>query len=176
MALRPHFATFFWLAMSAHVEAAAPTCPAAVPDEQMALSYEAFDAGGWRELLAQGCTDAAVASLERYQAANQSRLSAEQTRELRFHVGQTLAMSGRDAESVAHFERSAGGDEEWDAYVQATIAFLKREAEALVAQRARYAQAAGASAMRLAVIDGFVACPGQSYVAAVRCGMARMRH
>ncbi len=85
-------------------------------------------------------------------------------------------MTGRDLLSIPHFEQARGGDAEWSAYVDATIAFLKRDAAALAAARANYAAAANAAPMRLAVIDGFVACADQSYVRAVQCGMAAMGH
>lgn len=113
--------------------------------------------------LHEAVVDAAVALLESYRTANAARLTPEQTRELNFHVAQSLAMSGRDQESIPHFEQARGGDEEWSAYVEATIAFLNRDAAALTAQRARYAQAPNASEMRLTFIDGFLACTEQPY-------------
>ena len=155
---------------------AATDCPAQPARDQMALSYEAFDAAGWRTLLAEGCTDVAIATLESYATANDGRLSPERARELRFHVGQSLAISGRDAESLPHFERAVGGADEWDAYVRATIAFLRRDAAALTVQRQRYADADEAIDMRVAIIDGFIACPGQAYMAAVQCGMSATGH
>ena len=155
---------------------AAPNCPASIDQAQLGLAYDAFDSAGWRDLLARGCPDAAVAQLLAYRDANQTRLADEQVRELNFHAGQALAMSGREPESIPHFERARGGGDEWSAYVDATLAFLRRDADALAQARRRYAGAAGAGAMRLAVIDGFVACPTSGYTDAVRCGMSGMHH
>lgn len=146
-------------------------CPASIDRAQLGLDYDAFDAAGWRDLLAQGCPDAAVAQLLAYRDANARRLTEVQALELNFHAGQALAMSGRERESISHFEAARGGDEEWSAYVEATLAFLRKDAPALAAQRARYAAAPGAGAMRLRVIDGFVACPDGGYLDAVSCGM-----
>jgi hypothetical protein len=143
---------------------------------QLSLDYDAFDSAGWRDLLAQGCADAAVAQLLAYRDANQSRLAEAQVLELNFHAGQALAMSGREQESILHFQRARGGAAEWSAYVDATLAFLTGDAPALARARERYATAVGAGAMRLAVIDGFIACPVGGYLAAVQCGMERAHH
>lgn len=151
--------------------ALAQTCPSAPDQSQLSLDYAAFDAAGWRNLLGQGCADAAIAQLAAYRDANAARLAPEDLRELHFHIGQTLAFSGRDSASIAHFEAARGGPDEWAAYVDAALAFLKRDADALAAARTRYAAAQGASAMRVAVINGFLACADASYSEAVHCGM-----
>jgi hypothetical protein len=168
-------ALFFAAMAASPATGAAPGggCPASVEQTQLALSYDAFDSAGWRDLIAQGCTDAAVATLKAYFAANEARMTAEQARELQFHIGQTLAFARRDAESIPYFEKAVGGDAEWSAYVDATLAFLKRDAKSLTDARARYASAPNASQMRLAVIDGFIACADKSYVDAAHCGMKR---
>ncbi len=151
---------------------AAQHCAAAIDTQQLELDYDAFDAAGWRELLARGCTDQAVAQLEAYRTENSARLRPDQILEMHFHAGQALAMSGHDQAGIPHFEEARGGEAEWSASVDATLAFLRRDAAALAAARARYAQAPGASSMRLAFIDGFIACPDQPYVRAVHCAMA----
>jgi hypothetical protein len=157
-----------WLALAATAHAA---CPAQVDRAQLALDYGAFDAAGWRNLLGQGCTDAAVALLAAYRETNAERLSAAQRSELDFHIGQSLAFADRNAEAVLHFERAAAepGSEEWSAYVAATIAFLRGDAAALAVARTRYASAPNASAMRLRFVDGLIACPGRPYMQAVHC-------
>ena len=161
------------LLLAASTGCAIPTADA---DAQLALDYVSFDARsdryGWRTLSASGCTDEAVALLTRYASANDARLSAEARRELTFHAGQALAFAGRDAESIAHFERAqdAAAPSEWRVYVAATLAFLRRDAAALAAVRSAYAAAAGDS-MRLRIIDGFIACPDASYRVAAHCRM-----
>src|SRR6185369_5982186 len=138
----------------------------------LALDYVSFDVRsdryGWRTLNASGCTDEAVALLTRYASANDARLSAEARRELTFHAGQALAFAGRDAESIAHFERAqdAAAPSEWRVYAAATLAFLRCDAAA----RSAYAAAAGGS-MRLRIFDGFIACPDASYRVAAHCRM-----
>ena len=157
--------------------ASACSPPEAALAAQMGLSYEAFDgregADGWRSLNGEGCTDAAVALLARYGAANAGRMSGAQRRELEFHIGQTLAFAGRKAEAIPAIERADGAEAspEWRAYVAATLAFLRGDAGALKAARARYAAVAPGS-MRLKMIDGFIACPTADYMTAAFCPAA----
>jgi hypothetical protein len=164
--------------LTAVLIAASASCavPVAEVNAQLALDYASFDARskpyGWRSLSASDCTDAAVALLTRYADENAARLSGDARRELAFHAGQALAFAGRDAESIAYFERAqdAAAPDEWREYVAATIAFLRRDAGALAAARAAYA-AIAPSAMRLRFIDGFIACPDASYAIAAHCRM-----
>ena len=143
---------------------------------QETLAYDEFDgrsgAYGWRTLNEAGCTDAALALLAAYAAANQGRLTLEQRLELAFHSGQALAFAGRDREAIPYFEQAGSADStpEWQAYVAATLAFLKHDARALAEARKSYAEIAPGS-MRLGVIDGFIACPDLPYAKAAHCGM-----
>jgi hypothetical protein len=143
---------------------------------QRALAYSAFDGRGspfgWRAMAAMGCTDAAVSLLVQYAEANRGRLAAAEAREIAFHIGQVLAMAGREQESIAPFERALdpGASPEWVAYVTATLAFLRRDAAALQAARASYAALAPGS-MRLRIIDGLIACPTETYAKAAHCKM-----
>jgi hypothetical protein len=166
------------IALSAALFAAAASCsvPQGEVELQAALAYELFDSRngpyGWRSLNAAGCTDAALRLLTAYATANGAGLSLEQRLELRFHSGQTLAFSGREGEAIPYFVQanSLEATAEWQAYVAATIAFLKHDAPALAAAREAYATIAPGS-MRLTIIDGFVACPQESYSKAAHCKM-----
>jgi tetratricopeptide (TPR) repeat protein len=157
---------------------AASACAVPPPEAvaQRALPYAAFDSRGspfgWRALAATGCTDAAVSLLTQYAQANRSDLAAAEAREIAFHIGQALAMAGREQESIEPFERAldSGAAPEWTAYVTATLAFLRRDAVALQAARASYAALAPGS-MRLRIIDGLVACPAEPYAKAAHCKM-----
>ncbi len=157
--------------------AVAPPCslPADESRRQLQLPYEAFDSRppphGWRALLAAGCTDAAVTLLAAYEERNAARLLEPQRLEIAFHQGQVLAMSGRDAEALPHFERAQGGtSDEWAAYVGATVAFLRHEPGKLQAARDAYARIAPQS-MRLMFLDGMLACQDKPYATAVHCRM-----
>jgi tetratricopeptide (TPR) repeat protein len=158
--------------------AAASTCLVTPMEEaaQRALPYAAFDGlgppSGWRVLAATGCTELAVSLLAQYLDANRSRLSAAEAREVAFHMGQTLAMAGREQDSIAAFERAldGGAPAEWATYVTATLAFVRRDALALEAARAAYASLAPGS-MRLRIIEGLVACRTEPYMKAAHCRM-----
>ena len=158
--------------------AAASTCtiPASEEAAQTALPYSEFDGRdgpfGWRALAAAGCADSAVALLTRYAEAHRGRLALAQGREIAFHIGQVLAMVGREQEAIAPLEQAldAEAPAEWVAYVRATLAFLRRDMTALQEARASYAALAPGS-VRLRIIDGLVACPKEPYMKAAHCRM-----
>ena len=148
-----------WVAMVLAAAGSACSVPPAEHATQLSLDYAAFDSRGgqygWRILNATGCTDSAVSLLSDYSEARASQLSGEQRLEISFHIGQTLAMAGREEEAIAHFERaqSAAATPEWRAYVAATLAFLHHDAPALASARQAYSAIAPGS-MRLRIIDG----------------------
>ena len=152
-------------------------CPAAPADSLLKLRYDAFDTDAreysWRNLLARGCTDIAVATLVAFRDANAVTMTCEQLGEINFHMGQALAMSGRDRESVPHFERSAtfGGSAEWIAYVAAHLAYVRKDRAALQRALAEYEKTVKPGSMRLTVIRGFVRCIDKPYMEAAHCAM-----
>jgi hypothetical protein len=164
--------------IAAALLAAATSCavPQAEVGLQASLDYGAFDSRGepygWRHLIQVGCTDGALSLLAAYATANEAHLPVEQRLELAFHSGQVLAFAGRDADSIPHFERAISEQttSEWETYVAATLAFLRHDASALADARKAYATIAPTS-MRLTIIDGFIACPHESYSRAVHCAM-----
>lgn len=166
------------IATYAALLATATSCavPQAEVSMQTSLAYEAFDSRGgsygWRSLVESACTDAALSLLAEYVTANEARLNDEQRLELAFHSGQALAFAGREAEAIPYFERATSVETtpEWKTYVAATLAFLRHDTLALASARKAYATIAPTS-MRLAIIDGFVACPHDSYSKAVYCKM-----
>ena len=162
------------LFVAAPAHAACPSAPAA---EQTSLSYDKFDTGegptAWRSLLNRGCVDTAVATLEAYREANEAQMTPEQRSEIHFHMGQALAMSGRNADSIPHFQHAAavGGSAEWMAYVDAHLAFVRKDRAALVRALAAYEKAANPESMRLRFIRGFMKCVDKPYMEAAHCGM-----
>lgn len=166
-----------WVAAALLVASVDPCdAPAGEVSASIELPYAAFDGQpgpyGWRSLLEAGCVDAAVRLLAAYATANDAGLNQEQRLEMQFHIGQSLAMSGREEESIPYFVRSSAPDApaEWRTYVEATLAFLRRDTASLAAARIAYARIAPDS-MRLRFIDGMVACPGEPYAQAVHCKM-----
>jgi hypothetical protein len=159
---------------------AASVNPCDVPRRELStsmnLSYDAFDGRrgpyGWRPLLDAGCVDSVVSLLSAYSIANDARLDQAQRLEMQFHIGQALAMSGREKEAIAYFSKASAPDapSEWRIYVEATLAFLGHDQDRLAVARSSYARVAPGS-MRLMIIDGMVACPRESYAKAVHCRM-----
>jgi hypothetical protein len=166
---------------SADVEGRACTVPSAEREATMREDYAAFDQAAmphsWRNLLQQGCTREAVGILEDYRKWDAARLTRDQRLELNFHIGQTLAFGGYDAEALPHFEiaRADGAPEEWNAYVDATVAFLKKDRPRLEEARRRYVSAADHQDIRVKLIDGFLQCLDKPYAAAVHCAVGGVR-
>ena len=149
-------------------------------DAMLDADYEAFDqspngATGWRPMLNKGCYMQAAEIIEAYVRRNRSRLSHEATSTLHFHAGQALALGGRDSLSVPQFAlaRGSADTEEWNAYVDGTIAFLQKDSVALESARARYERATRPGAPRLRVLDALRACLSRPYAEAVMCPPAR---
>jgi hypothetical protein len=145
-------------------------------------SYAAFDeaseAPSWRALLRSGCEREAVALLEDYGTRNASKLTLDQRLELNFHIGQTLAFGGHDAEALPYFERAhaAGASAEWNAYVDATIAFLRKDRARLDEMRRRYQNDPAHDPMRVKIIDGLLKCLDRPYAQAVHCALGGDMH
>jgi hypothetical protein len=154
-------------------------CNVAPADREVLLarSYQEFDEAvedfGWRALFQRGCIREAIAILDAYRDRNAGRMTNDQRLELSFHIGQILALSGYEAESLSHFEaaRSEMAAEEWSAYVDATVAFIRKDRRQLLSARERYAKAAASQPMRLQIIDGLLRCFEKSYAQAVHCGL-----
>lgn len=95
----------------------------------MKLPYWEFDQtdAGWRQLLP--CTAQQARLLQRYLKRQES-----EQRHVRWHLAQTLAMSGDHAAAAAQAAQSTNPDEAtqhpdfpWNAYVLATAAFLRND-------------------------------------------------
>lgn len=165
-------------AMSMTMPAADDNCvlDAVGAAKMIEASYQDFDetmdgAESWRPLLERGCYRAAAKIIAEYVAAHESELSPVQKRTLRFHAGQTLAMGGHDGAAIAWIEASkdAAASGEWNAYVDATAAFLHKDRPRLVAARTAYASQKDSSPMRKQLIEGFSACMEQTYNEAMAC-------
>lgn len=111
------------------------------PDAAMlALSVHEFDQtpAGWRSLDAEGCEAVGADAIARYRAANREGLEGEDLGTLIWHEGQLRAAAGQTEAAIALMLEAR--QEESDAiqpYVDATVAFLRRDREALLAARER---------------------------------------
>lgn len=163
-----------FLSLQAAAPPAAPE-PCAVDRRAMlALGMDAFDQdhqGGWRPLSERpGCEGPAADLIRDYRTFMLDRIPI-----LYWHEGQLRANVGQTAEAIGLMERTRRpeGDERapwWNAYVDATLAFLRSDRAALLAARERLAalprpaDAGGRSwPPNLAVVDRLVRCFGRPY-------------
>jgi hypothetical protein len=156
-------------------------CPLSPVEERAMLdaTYRDFDQGmgarSWRSLLNRGCAGDAAFIIGRYIAAHSASLAEEELRLLSFHHGQTRALDGQKKEAIPPLLAALVGkpSPEWRAYVDATVAFLESDKSALRAARERYAVVSRPGAMRLAVIDGLLACFEKPYSVAWMCRVSK---
>lgn len=101
------------------------------------LDRAAFDQdipdGGWRGLSNKGCYEEAAELIRTWRHQKRDHNSI-----LYWHEGQMRAYAGQTEEAVALFRRTYtapedDGDFGWNHYVSGTIAFLRRDREALTA-------------------------------------------
>ncbi len=107
----------------------------------MDLSYKDFDQdfkGGWRQIsYKEGCHVSAARLLKSYTANSRYEFESNHST-LRWHTGQVLAGSGNYDEALTFFKRTykeEDGQEDWNLYVEGTIAFLEKDKAALEAAR-----------------------------------------
>ena len=152
-------------------------------EAMLAMDLQAFDQqqdAGWRALQARGCLAEAAELLAAYQAAH-----PEEAGLLAWHEGQLRAMLEQRDAAIALFEASRKDEAEdfqgWNAYVEASIAFLQNDRPALEAARERLAGVPKPEGMKLTmeqpdgkvlemawppnlnVVDGLIDCFGKTY-------------
>lgn len=148
---------------------------AAEVERLLALDWESFDQdhtpGGWRAIAGPDCYGAAAAMIELYLLASTMQPDAHDSSSLRWHAGQMRAFAGDTEQAVALFRGAYDSPEivaesgaGWNAYVDATIAFLESDRAALEAARERLA----GEPRYLEVTDRLLACFGRSYSAGFR--------
>ena len=152
-------------------------------DTMLAMDLESFDQqmdAGWRALQARGCLAEAAELIAAYREAH-----PEEAGLLGWHEGQLRAMLGEREAAVALFAGARKPEAEdmqgWNAYVDASIAFLENDRTALEAARERLAVVPKPEGMdlkmeqpdgtvlelawppNLNVVDGLIDCFGKSY-------------
>jgi hypothetical protein len=144
----------------------------------LALDQSAFDQdpeGGWRQIASRnGCKAEAADLIALYRERQKSRSPI-----LYWHEGQLRASLGQTAAAIALFEMSRKPKDMlgWNAYVDASIAFLKNDKEALVEARERLLSTPKPTGrplmdpqgrsirwpMNIDVVDALLACFGRAY-------------
>lgn len=122
------------------------------PESYLALSFEDFDQGvqpvadgprqewGWREIARQkGCETAAAILISKWRARHGASLDRYRQSFMAFHEGQVRAGGGDYASAIPLIEagRYAFSGPAGQAYVDAVLAFLRSDRDALIAARER---------------------------------------
>jgi hypothetical protein len=171
--------------------AAEPVCGFDRP-ALLALGVDAFDQdlkNGWREVAKKkGCQDEAADLIWQYRKKLQGNISV-----LYWHEGQLRASAGQTRQAIILFKNSKSpGNLAWNAYVDATIAFLVHDAPGLRKARDRLLavprpkeenwrnvdgtpRPAPKWPMNIEIVDSLVACFGKSYTEAYRTPECRRR-
>lgn len=107
-------------------------------DPRLSVTFHEFDRAdgrSWRALVKQRRFDEAAELIEAY-LQRQPELTRDQDAVLRFHLGELLAIQGKNREAVSELRRayaSAGSTlpPNWNMYIDGIISFLNRDRETL---------------------------------------------
>lgn len=138
------------------------------------LGFDAFDqdaVAGWRTLsMKPGCEEAAANLVRAYRMNSESYLPL-----LYWHEAQLRAELGHNAAAVTLMKKSRGPADRdrfgWNAYVDATIAFLQNDRRSLTEARNRLAVLPKPNIAdpkrswppNLGVVEGLIHCFGETY-------------
>ena len=107
----------------------------------LALNPQQFDqdfSGGWRPLGDRDCHEAAAGLILAYIHHTDYTLSEAHIRLMRWHAGQMIANAGDYAAAIDLLDDTyapESDDPTWNLYVDATLAFLNRDRDSLLAVR-----------------------------------------
>lgn len=146
----------------------------------LTLSFEQFDQtadNGWRPYYESGCYETAAELLVRYMEAHPEL--AREHYMLPFHTGQMYALNGQHDKAISHMKDGYSDIPStfvnWNAFVDANIAFLEQDRDALLASKALIQEQpplpdapgvpewAVGKRMNLDVVEGFIHCFDESY-------------
>jgi hypothetical protein len=164
-------------ALAAEPQSGADTCAF---DRSKLLSQDlaTFDQSpqGWRELAFKGaaCHRETADLIAEYRKLRPEVMKTNINSYLLYwHEGQTRAFMGENQQARGLFEQSRVPHipvfKAWNIYVDATVAFLDRDRDALLNARTRLAELPpeagkpGSKPMNLDVVDGLVRCFDRSY-------------
>ena len=157
--------------------------------DYLGLDFMAFDQtmdAGWREVANRECCAVAAADLIKDYRTAHAELSEGMLSTMRWHEGQMRAEAGQNEHAIALFKTTYKDAEKdsfgWNYYVDATIAFLEQDRDALNKAREQLAALPKPSGINmtdpdgnpvkidwppnLKVVDNFLSCFGKDYTAA----------
>jgi hypothetical protein len=176
---RAAFGICLWAAVASDAQArTGHDCKVSAADKarNATLAYEDFDQTGstrasFRQLSTRRCEAAAAEVVEHY-LINGPALDPKQRRNLIFHMGQSLAMAGREREGAwvilgALDSAPQEGGLDWNDYVIGTWAFLIKDRPRLEEQISRLtAKNTRGDQINASALGGLRACFKRSYSAA----------
>lgn len=149
-------------------------------EESLRLEFEEFDQrpeGGWRPYYENECYESAAKLIKEYMTENQD--IAERHHILPFHAGQMFALSGQYRKAITYMKKAytskSSEHVDWNAFVDANIAFLEKDMETLIDMRERISLQppmpdspgipgwAVGKRMNLDVVNGFIQCFVKTY-------------
>jgi hypothetical protein len=149
------------------VHAADCTLSEAEKQEYLSMEFKDFDQtlnGGWRPLAIKGCYKQAAALMDAYRELHYQNLEEWQVRVLTWHAGQMFDFANMFPTAIARFEKSFNASEgsdshlQWNAYVAASIAFLKGDLETLKQERNKIAKFPKDNGVNLQIVDHMIRC------------------
>ena len=166
----------------AQAESADCTLAPAERERLLSLDFNSFDQSqedGWRPWGYKECDEVVETLIGEYVTRHATTLMPRQKAILRFHAGQILSFGGREQDALVYFRQSyeaedtAGTMVDWNAYVDATIAFIEKDRPAVEAALARIMQQAppegqfleifGPKPVNSWVVKGFLDCFDKPY-------------
>lgn len=105
----------------------------------MSLDFEAFDQdmnGGWRTYGNQLEFELAAGLIEEYMTLH-PEIEEGQLSVMKWHTGQMYALADKNEKAIPFMEASKKEEDvmSWNTYVDATIAFLKKDKDGLIEKR-----------------------------------------
>lgn len=163
------------MAHSTRSPSVAPHPPIAAALRQTYQQFDQRPGEGWRRIANSGAHRRAARLIDLY-AANRRGLLDWQKRNLSFHAGQLYAFAGQTKFALKRFESARMPKEppnlpiRWNAYVDATIAFLKNDRKQLKKHRDKIAAGPKfrGTIPNLNVVDALLANFGKPYAIAYR--------
>jgi hypothetical protein len=142
-------------------------------DEFMKQDYLTFDQTnkGWRSLIFGGreCDLTIALLIDSYNLGHQGKLKPSQERILYWHAGQSFGFLKLYDLAVARFSNSFDPTEapnpefHWNAYARASIAFLKKDKDALQKAHDEFSPVAPAELNNFKIVERFIRCFDSSY-------------
>lgn len=136
------------------------------------MDFKDFDqtlGGGWRKFADTGCNFEAAQLIDLYREKHSKVLQAWEIRTLHWHAGQSFAFADNYKLALLRFEKAYNSEDEskvkfkWNAYVAASIAFLKADYSNLTLERNKLAEYPDDNKPNLTIVENMIKCFSDTY-------------